>query len=236
MAHERDLEWPDCYNVRDLGGIRLGDGSATRVGAVLRSDSVDRLNETGWARLWDYGVRTILDLRNDEEIGSDAVQAPAGLARVRLPLDGIEDDIFWGEWGDGRHGAPLYFRPFLDRFPRRIAAVLTEIAEASPGGILFHCRLGRDRTGLISLLLLALCGAPDAEIVRDYLLTAPRLHPLLASLGESAADVEDTLARHGVTAESVVLELLASLNVSEYLRDAGMSHTTIARLRSRLCT
>ena len=35
-------------------------------GAVVRADSLDHLTGSGWSALEAYGVRTIVDLRNDE--------------------------------------------------------------------------------------------------------------------------------------------------------------------------
>lgn len=73
-------------------------------------------------------------------------------------------------------GTPLYYRPFLDAKPGRIAAVLTAIARVH-GGVIFHCGAGRDRTGLISLLLLSIAGVTPEAIVADYELTLGQLAP-----------------------------------------------------------
>ena len=90
----------------------------------------------------------------------DLAPRPAGLTTLHLPLDGVEDMEFWKDWhGRPEFGTPLYYRPFLDHFPERTAAVFTAIARAEPGGVAVHCGIGRDRTGLIAILLLALAGA-----------------------------------------------------------------------------
>lgn len=34
--------------------------------------------------------------------------------------------------------------------------------------VAIFCKLGKDRTGLLSMLILACCGASDSEIVIDY--------------------------------------------------------------------
>jgi protein-tyrosine phosphatase len=87
------------------------------------------------------------------------------LTTLHLPLDGVEDTELWQDWrGRPEFGTPLYYRPFLDHFPERTAAVFTAIARAESGGVAVHCGIGRDRTGLIALMLLALAGADPDEI------------------------------------------------------------------------
>jgi len=71
---ERHLVWDGCFNVRDLGGHRTGDGRTTHFGAVVRSDAPDRLSDAGWAALESHGVRTIVDLRDPSELGGASVR------------------------------------------------------------------------------------------------------------------------------------------------------------------
>ncbi|MGA9857098.1 MAG: tyrosine-protein phosphatase [Solirubrobacteraceae bacterium] len=68
-------------------------------------------------------------------------------------------------------GTPMYYGPHLERFPQRSAAVVSAIARARPGGVVFHCVGGRDRTGQIAMILLSLLGASPQTIAADYELT-----------------------------------------------------------------
>ena len=178
MAADRHLDWHGCANARDLGGLPAAGGRTTRVGALIRSDAVDRLTAAGWSALAAYGVRTVVDLRNDDELPPDPAPRPAGITTLHLPLDGIEDRAFWERWTSGpQFGTPLYYRPFLDRFPERVARVIAAVADAPAGGVVVHCVGGRDRTGLVTLLLLALAGVDLQDIADDYALSAERLRP-----------------------------------------------------------
>ena len=159
MIQDRHLHWDGCANVRDLGGLRTSDGGEIRRGAIVRADALDRLSADGWAALEAHGVRTVIDLRNDDELATDLAPRPAAITTLHLPLDGVEDTEFWKQWHERpEFGTPIYYRPFLDHFPDRTAAVFTAIARAEPGGVAIHCGIGRDRTGLIAIMLLALAG------------------------------------------------------------------------------
>jgi protein tyrosine/serine phosphatase len=223
---ERHLAWAGCLNLRDLGGLRTVDGAQTRWGAVVRGDTPDRLTASGWSALQAYGIRTIVDLRNDDERDAAVESPPAGVTTVHLPLDGEEDTEFWAEWAGGpQFGTPLYYRPHLDRFPERTAAVLGAIAHADAGGVLVHCVGGRDRTGQISLMLLALAGVAPEEIAADYRLSNQRL---------ADEQGDEFLASRGTSASEVILSILAELDVEAYLRDAGLGDADLAAIRGRL--
>jgi protein-tyrosine phosphatase len=221
MAGDPRLHWEGCTNVRDLGGLRAAGGRRVRPGALVRADAVDRLTAAGWSALQAYGVRTIVDLRNDDELRPDVAPRPESVTTVHLPLDGIEDAEFWDDWTSGpQFGTPLYYGPFLARFPTRTAEVVSAIARAAPGGVLFHCMGGRDRTGLVSMLVLALAGVAPDDVAADYVLTADLL--------------EDYLATQGTSAREVVLSTLAALDVEAYLRAGGLDDADAEALRRRL--
>ncbi len=184
----------------------------------------------------EYGIRTIIDLRNDDEVTHLPLRPP-GLPVVRRPLDAAQDKEFWDRWATaGQFGTPVYYRPFLDRFPQRIAGVLSAIAKAAPGGVLVHCAQGRDRTGLVSLILLAVAGVAAEDIAADYVMSTHRLTPLFGRLGrtDQGPAIEEYLARAGTSAQEIIISTLAGLDVSAYLRDAGLADGVLAELRSRL--
>ena len=127
----RHLDWDGCRNVRDLGGLPAAGGRVTRWGAVVRSDSPANLTPAGWAALRAYGIRTIVDLRNDEERSHPAGVGAAGVATVHVPMDDVDDTGFWREmWDEGLDGTPLYYRPFLERKPERCVAAVAAVADA----------------------------------------------------------------------------------------------------------
>ncbi|WP_424534998.1 tyrosine-protein phosphatase [Sphaerisporangium viridialbum] len=235
MIHDRHLDFDGCYNVRDLGGLATGDGRTTRAGAVVRSDTPDRLTAEGWSALRAYGIRTLVDLRNDREVRAWNGYRPPWIRVLRAPLDDDGDTEFW-ERRRHLYGTPLYYRTFLEHKPGRCAAAITAIAQAPPGGVLFHCVAGRDRTGIVALLLLALAGVAPADIASDYELTTERLGPLYAKLGEEdeAPMIRRRLLKENTSAREIILTTLAELDVEAHLLDGGLHKDDLETLRTRL--
>jgi protein-tyrosine phosphatase len=234
---ERHLDWDGCFNVRDLGGLPAAGGRVTRRGAIVRADALDRLTAAGWRALEAHGVRTVVDLRNEEEHHDDANARPTRVATLRVPLDRIDDDEFWDRWGDSAvFGTPLYYRPYIDRFAASAARAIAAIAHARPGGVAFHCAGGRDRSGLIALLLLTLVGVAPEDVVADYVLSAERQPARYAALGleDPAPVLEALLAREGTTAEAAALAFLGDVDVAARLRASGLADADVAALRERM--
>ncbi|MBO1336333.1 tyrosine-protein phosphatase [Streptomyces sp. VRA16 Mangrove soil] len=231
----RDLVWDGCFNVRDLGGL-----GAVRRGAVVRADHVGKLTADGWRALTAHGVRTVVDLRNPDEYREDAAPRPDGVTTVRVPLDGRDvpgADAFWDRWwGTWEFGTPVYFRPFLTHFPERVAAVARAVARAEPGGVVVHCAAGRDRTGIVALVLLSLAGVAPEEIAADYMLSGERVSAMNAALGrpDDSAELEAGLSGAGTSAHEAALEVARWFDAPGYLAYAGLSAADSDALRERL--
>ena len=237
MRDDPHLDWEGCANVRDLGGLVTTDGRRTRRGALVRADALDRLTATGWAALQAHGVRTIVDLRNDDERGDDAARRPPGIDTIHVAHDGIEDREFWDVWSSGpQYGTPLYYGPHLERFPQRSARVVTAVARARPGGVAVHCGIGRDRTGMVVMLLLHLAGVAPRDIAADYDLSAERVPALLARMGrdDDGPAIATYLEREGVSAGAAIQRTLATVDVEGALRAGGVTDDDLAALRARL--
>ncbi|MBB3049204.1 hypothetical protein FHS23_000199 [Prauserella isguenensis] len=230
----RDLGWEGSYNARDLGGLPTADGRAVRWGVVVRSEEPRLWTEAGWRAVREHGVRTIVDLRNDDE--RTGAHAGEGIDVVHAPLDPVGDD-FWTYYAEtGLHATPLYYRDQLDKRPDLVVTAVRAVANARPGGVLVHCASGRDRTGLLVLVLLSLAGVPGAAIADDYELSRARLRPLWTRLGrpDDEPKILDLLARHGTTPRKSFLDVHAALDVEVLLRAGGVDDADITALRQRL--
>jgi hypothetical protein len=237
MGVDRNLNWDGLFNARDLGGLPTPAGE-TRWAAVVRSENPERLTEAGWAAAHLHGIRTVVDLRNADEYGPDTAPRPAEISTIRVPTEEYDaDPDFWRHWREtSLWGTPLYYRTYLEAFPHKMAAVLTAIGRAEPGGVLVHCAAGWDRTGLATLMLLTLAGVAPEDIIADYALSEKRMRPLWQQrgLGDPAKKVTELVTREGTTVPESIMATLAWLDAEPYLLEAGMTSPDLAALRARL--
>jgi protein-tyrosine phosphatase len=220
-------------------------GSATRFGAVVRADNPGALSQRGSQALLAHGVSTIIDLRNMTERmatgdASRRLAEAGGLAYVHLPLLGNAGRETFAELSRASSTVDTY-RVLLGACRREIASVFSTIAGAKPGGVLVHCQAGRDRTGIVSALLLAAAGVPSGVVAEDYRLSARYLAPLYARYVECASSAEEraALLRENRSEPSDMLSTLALLHdehggIEGYLLSAGLERAELERAVSRL--
>ncbi|MBU4216187.1 MAG: tyrosine-protein phosphatase [Actinobacteria bacterium] len=236
----RDLGVEGLHNARDLGGLRRRDGSTTPSGVFFRSEVPDRVTDRGWARLHALGVRTLVDLRQPVErdrIPTAPPRSPAsdasgsggpsavGFDVVEVDLDNRADAQFWaGYWDNGLVGTALYYLPHLRRMPERAGAALAAAVGARPGGVLLHCLGGRDRTGLVALLLLAAADVDPDAVVDDYLQTVRTADRVAAARGRPnrEPELEELCARHGSSTEQAVRDAYAGIDLPDLMDRAGL--------------
>ncbi|MDQ1695903.1 MAG: protein-tyrosine phosphatase [Frankiaceae bacterium] len=237
MSRRRDLDWDGCFNVRDLGGLRTVDRGTTRFRAVVRADDLTRLTRAGWSSLAAYGVRTIVDLRNERERQPDEAVRPGELTTLHVPLDDEADRDFWQHVRSNElDGSPLYYPLFLERKARQCAAAINAVARAPEGGVVVHCGAGRDRTGLVSVLLLSLAGVVVEDIVADYERSTARLAGLWPLLGiaDQGEQIRRILDRRRTSARQLLSELVSGFDAASDLEVAGVAASDLEQLRRRL--
>jgi protein tyrosine/serine phosphatase len=244
---DRSLAWDGCVNVRDLGGHATEDGSVTRFGAVVRADSIRQLSDGGWEALADYGVSRIVDLRFHEDLAADPpreVQAEV----VHVPVFPHPDTGAWEEIDKLSAAAPddatatrdVYLTALL-LLPEQFAAAVEAVADAPEGVVVVHCVGGKDRTGLVTALLLRLAGVAIADIAADYAVSGDNLHERARPWIEEAETPEELRRRTRISATPAegmagVLEELQRRygGVAGYLRSGGADDEVLERARARL--
>jgi protein-tyrosine phosphatase len=159
-------------NFRDLGGYETADGRQVQWRRLYRSDSLSPVT-AGDAQLLtgELGLLAVIDLRTGREVEREG---RGGLADVALhyhhiPLvDDVEHDPD-RPWDKSLHDA--YVHMLGKRAARLSEALETIAAEVAEHPTVFHCVAGKDRTGIVAALVLALLGVSDEDIVADYALT-----------------------------------------------------------------
>ena len=229
--------FPSLLNARDLGGYPTTDGTVTRSRSLLRADDLAQLSPQGLEALAQFGVETVLDLRWPEEIAAAPSPVPRQLPRVRYLSVSLLSDTpaAWGALG-GHCAKEEWKRTVLDRMQPRLKEALTAIAAAGPGPLLFHCVAGKDRTGVIAALLLALADVVPPAIAADYAASTANLRDAYLRRypdGDPAAIIEAVRCP-----EEGVYNMLDYLDEAGgtrlYLAGIGLDADEITRLRNRL--
>ncbi|HEY8296209.1 MAG TPA: tyrosine-protein phosphatase [Micrococcaceae bacterium] len=224
------VDWDGAVNARRLAG------------GIYRMGRSEWVTETGWQQAWDAGVRTVIDLRNESERArrpTDPQVPSRALARfavVHCPTEDPDNAQFQALCLPYLNH-PRSYADNLRLFPELVTGVFRAIA-AAEGPVVVHCSAGRDRTGLISTMLLRLAGAGPAEIGTAYELSvrginawhkvSPVPHPHERYYPE--AELAPLLAER--------LEALArfagGVEVADYLLDHGLSAAELAAVRAKL--
>lgn len=242
----RLLGWSGCLNVRDLGGLPTASGGRTAMRVVVRADDVCRLQAAGWESARAYGVRRVVDLRYPGEVpGQPAL--PAGIEVVPVSLFGSYDagreTRFDEAVRDAADVAEVFARGYIQVLEHRateVAAAVSAIAAVEGGAVLVHCFAGKDRTGLVCALVLALAGVTDEAIAADYALSEANVRRLFANWVSAAPDDAERRLRDRLleapagTMRSVLEWVRREGGVEAFLRGAGASASELERLRARL--
>ncbi len=160
-----------AYNVREIGGYPLKDGGQTAYHRFLRADDISQLSDNDVNFLLNYGVNFVLDLRSEWEatrMPDKLIEQPCvGYARVAL---------FGRDLSRTSQNSSKDVKKGLDGFylsmvknKQAIIEIFEEIANAPEGCILFHCYAGKDRTGVLAMLLMSLAGVGRGDCLTNYI-------------------------------------------------------------------
>ncbi len=227
----------NLLNLRDLGGQPTTDGAVTRSRSLLRSDDLSQLTPGGLKALEAFGVETVIDLRWPEEAARHPNPVPGALPRVnfrRISLL-LRDEKEWRLRSE--HVSKEDWKTaVLEQLGRELARVLRVIAAAPAGPLLFHCVAGKDRTGLLAAVLLALADVEPEAIASDYAVSAHNLREgyLKRYQDSDPARILEALRCPQEGSRRMLAFLKDAGGVQAYLAGIGLTSTQVRALRARL--
>lgn len=238
---DRMITLEGAVNFRDLGGYEAGDGTHTRWRTLFRADGLGELTEADLSVLRQIGIRTVIDLRSGSE-----------LERGRFDVEA--------------HPVAFHHFPFIDELPdaqdfdRRPGLLGTQYLEivrdagsqivaalevlASPDAVpaVFHCTAGKDRTGVLSAVLLSLLGVDEPTVVADYALSGAAMARLRAKIiakypesRETIENIDEVFSADPAQMEQLLDHIAEQYgSVSAYVEGLGASPGLVAGLRAAL--
>jgi len=221
-------------NCRELGGYSSELGQQTKWRSFLRSSDMGKLTQEDIQFLNEYGVKTVIDLRGEDEIqeSKNLLENEVFCTYYNIPLITelvsniafTQEKVFMGEF-------------YIELLENNIAIknIFNTIGLSEEGCVIFHCAAGKDRTGVVAMLLLGLAGVEKKDIITNYEVTYTNLESL-HHLGGKYKDIpKDLLQSNGDNirfAYNYILEKYHSVN--GYLLAKGVDEEVIERVKNRL--
>ena len=167
-------------NFRTVGNIRNTEGKTLKEGKLYRSGHLHTLKNNSFKELERLGIKEIIDLRNKKEIADKPDHFPENM--VYKNYSAFEDQgdqlsqakklVLKGKvnGSDANKRMLDFYKDYVTENPEIIKKIITEILE-SDQPILYHCTAGKDRTGIITALILTILKFDKETIYNDYLLS-----------------------------------------------------------------
>lgn len=215
-------------NMRDLGGYITKDGKIIKNDYLIRSNLPKKLAETSIEYLINKKITTIIDLRNDEEVSKNS-----GVFFNNKNFNYNHIKIK----GDGR--LPKTPETVYDSYieilegKEEIGKVFRIIAKAV-GGVIYYCNAGKDRTGIISALILKLLNIDDKDIVVDYIASGVFLTEMLNDFARNTQikNIKDIITPKKETMFRVLEYIEKEYNTIEnYLQLCGVTLEELERIK-----
>ena len=188
MAIER-LNIKKLPNIRDIGGFETNDGKRIVYGKLFRSGKLYKLNNNSKNAIKNLNLSYVIDLRIDTECNEKPDTKIDGVKYLHYPLlctatPAItaeksmrltiqkESKRIKKEFGTAdNYMVEMYKRVLLNTDSKETLKKILNVVLESNGGVLWHCNGGKDRAGLVSMLIEGLLGAPEETIIEDYVIS-----------------------------------------------------------------
>jgi protein-tyrosine phosphatase len=245
---DRHLRFKSVHNFRDIGGYRGHKGKTVAWRRVFRSGEFRNITREDLERMTkELGVNHVIDLRSGSELknNGNGLLEGCGIKYCNIAFMKDENGDPPLNYGQMTHLGDFYLALMSDKdFGGKVVQALEMIADPKNHPLVFHCAVGKDRTGMLAAMLFKLLGVKETDIIQDYTLSGPYMAEVKASLfsnpktHEAMPQIPDIL--WSAVAPSMEV-LLANLkreygSAGQYLRKMGMDDDLPRQLRSILLT
>ncbi|WP_312325570.1 tyrosine-protein phosphatase [Stenotrophomonas sp.] len=246
---QRVLALEGAWNVRTFAGLQGRNGPIPAT-AFVRTADLSRLTAADRDRLAAAGVKLDIDLRTGDELqqSPDVLANDARFDYQRISLMGTEKMDLQKMMTSFPDSLGAAYVQWLGSNQPQFREVFQRIAAQQDGAVLYHCTAGKDRTGIISGILLDLAGVPRADIVHNYAISAHYLegqpkdsamNVQMMALIKQHPEIARKMAGMGGTAPENMEMFLDALHAqyggaAGYLKAVGLSEEEIHALQVRL--
>ena len=174
LVRDRLLPFEGAHNFRDLGGYPSSFGGTTRWGVLYRAAGLSEMTEADLRELHQLGIRTVYDLRRDDE----REMAPDPVPTVHVCLMShvlanapMPDRSSLVDHDDGTQFMRQLYSGLLAHAGEEIGRLIRHLVDGDSAPAVFHCTAGKDRTGVVAALILLAVGVDRETVLDDFELT-----------------------------------------------------------------
>jgi protein-tyrosine phosphatase len=246
--YERHLKFGSVVNFRDIGGYRGDGGKRVVWRRIFRSGEFRNITREDLTRLTkELGVNYVLDLRSEFELKNNGkgllTECDIKYCNIAFMADGGDPEANSKRYSKLTNMGDFYIELVRQKdYGKKIVQALEIIADAENHPLVFHCAVGKDRTGMLAAMLLTLLGVGEADIIEDYTLSEPYMDELLAKLKANPPkdgpplDIPDYFWKASAPSMKLFLSTMEKEygGVAKYLKEMGMPADLPKHLQSIL--
>lgn len=236
MQYYKRLPLENVKNARELGGVPTMDGKVTKWGKFLRTATLDDITIEEINKLKEYGVESIIDLRRDNEIPFDSeshrlIKENFNFNHISLSPDSEMREEEIQQIINREVSIGSTYRRLIDNFSK--IREIMNVFQKTDGITLFHCQEGKDRTGIISMILMGLANVGRADIIADYEISSAYLG-YVERYEESEPYSVFRITNPYYMKEAYEYIARKYNSFEEYLAYAGVEEKTISEVKNKL--
>jgi protein-tyrosine phosphatase len=242
QSYPRHIRFEAVFNFRDLGGYWTRGGQTVAWRRLFRSSELHHMTSHDVIQLKEeIKLRSVIDLRSPRELEPFSLLNEAGAEYYNIPLidSGNDKENVYQNFSNmgevyshlvGHNDGENLYQEFSnmgevysylvghEEFGRRLVKALEIIAEPDNLPLVFHCSAGKDRTGILTAIVLGILGVTDEDIIEDYTLTAPHMKKLINRWNNDPKALEafKNLPEYMLEASSESMTLFLSTLKREY--------------------
>jgi len=245
--YPRQIIFESVSNFRDLGGYPARDGYTVAWRRIFRSGDLRHATNRDFKRLKEeIRLATVIDLRSAEEIERQGIGIPAAADIKYCNIAFKTDDDPGANASRYEHCTNMgdfYLEMARQNdYGKRIIEALEVIADPKNHPMVFHCAVGKDRTGMLAAVLLSLLGVAEKDIIEDYALSEPYMDELLARLknnpqkNDPPMDIPDYFWKASPESMELFLSTIKREygSIEDYLKAQGADSSLLACLMKAL--
>ncbi|KMT23355.1 tyrosine-protein phosphatase [Clostridium cylindrosporum] len=250
-VNDRFIALETTFNTRDIGGYKTEAGERVKRGKIFRSDRLYRSSKNDINYLEKLDIKTSVDLRENSAFKRKPNRLPSKVQYLHMPVfKKVHKGLLFATLFDRKNLGNVFCNSYifqLENSAKTFGSILHVMSFRENLPLMYNCTSGKDRTGIVTALLLSLLGVKDEVIIRDYSLSNLNFSKMYESfskdyekrlklLGANARELKPMIAVNPDWMKDALKYIRKNYGSAEYylLTKAGLPKDSIERLRYNL--